>query len=564
MPFELEKLKTEWESEGAYTWEEFFPTVQDEYASYLAGNPEPLKTVIANEWPLMDTAAANDAIDEDRDIYIVPTGDTSSPDAPATVASVNNIASGSTLGLEQSLLANSGQPGKTVLAVGYTTTGKVQGVSLGAGNVVTVYASGNDFNNGTVLYREFMALGEPICFTGLSDGAIIQASEGFYGFSEQVDGADVSPMPLLSYGLSFKETFFFAFRNCQTYNPGSTSANQGWVHVVNGPLDNVIKLTNGSGVTIQGQAGIALAPWEYVRLYTSGNIEYILSGTQPMMACHNANMDTNPHGRFWDSRLIMPVTNDGITWPRNGDYSAPYANTAVDYYVRDGASGSFTVSPGTPYNMNLTGATDQDYEPNGATRFRATGLGSGYSGADSAGLEASPMMPVSAMSQVVAQPLHIDDSGDGGNSGVAIASCFEGEAKVYEWDDATSALVLAYTVPLNRTGVTVTTRDDQYHPAAGLISNDAQATNTLVGDLRPGVIIANVPITVIVQNAQPALIPTIRSQNGTTTTSIVNNDDETLTLGVTPDELRAAIRQGSDGLAYRRDVAAGNDTWVLA
>ena len=54
--------------------------------------------------------------------------------------------------------------------------------------------------------------------------------------------------------------------------------------------------------------------------------------------------------------------------------------------------------------------------------MKAKGLISAYSGADSAGLEASPLMPTAGMSQVVAQFFHIDDSGDGGNSGVAIAS----------------------------------------------------------------------------------------------------------------------------------------------
>ena len=117
------------------------------------------------------------------------------------------IAAGSTLGLEQQLLASAGQPARTVLAVGYTTSGKVQGCSLGGGNVIEVYENGDDFNAGTVLYREFMGFGEPICFTGLSNGAIITSTQGFYGFSEQVAGSAESPMPLLSYGLSFKETF---------------------------------------------------------------------------------------------------------------------------------------------------------------------------------------------------------------------------------------------------------------------------------------------------------------------------------------------------------------------
>lgn len=477
---------------------------------------------------------------------------------------VGSVAAGSTLGLEQGLLAKAGQPGLTVLAVGFTTSGKVQGCSLGDGNVVEVYASGDDFNTGTVLYREFMSLGEPICFTGLANGAIITSTQGFYGFSEQLDGGDESPMPLLSYGLSFKSTFFFAFRNCQTYDPGGTSANQGWIHIVNGPLESTVKLTNGSGVTVQGQENIKLQPWEYRRLYTSGNQEYILSGTNPIMACHAANMDLNPHGRFYDSRLIMPLTNDGITWPRSGQVSAPYDNTVVNWYVRDGAEGSLNsgngVSPGSPIDFDATaplgtGANDADYEPNGATRVLATGLISAYSGADSAGLEASPLMPTSGMSQVVAQPLFIADTGDGGDSGVAIASPYEGEAKVYEWNTATSSLDLAYTVPLTRSGVTVTTRDDQNHPAAGLISNDGVASNTLVGQLNPGVIIADVPITVVVQNGTPSLVPTIRSQGGTTTTGIVTQDDETLSLGVTPEHLKAEIRQAPNGLLYRRIIS---------
>lgn len=485
----------------------------------------------------------------------------------ADLAKVGDVAAGSTLGLEQSLLANAGQPARTVLAVGFTTSGKVQGVSLGNGNVIECYANGTDFNNGVVLYREFMSLGEPICFTGLSNGSIITSTQGFYGFSEQVDGADESPMPLLSYGLSFKSTFFFGFRNCQSYLPGSTGANQGWIHVVNGPLVSEVTLKFGTGIVVQGQENIELQPWEYRRLYTSGNTEYILEGSNPIMACHAANMDLSPQGRFYDSRLIMPLTNDGITWPRSGFVSAPYNNTVVDWYTRDNVEGSLNnglgVSPGSPIDFDAappigTGASDQDYEPNGATRVFATGQISAYSGADSAGLEASPLMPTSAMSQVVAQPLFIDDTGDGGDSGVAIASPYVGTARVYEWNTGTNSLDLAYTVPLTRNGVTIIDKEDQKHPAAGLISNDAQASNTLVGQLNPGVIIADVPITVVVQNGTPTLVPTIRSQNGTTTTGIINQDDETLSLGWTPDELKAEIVENlSDNKLYRRSNITG-------
>ena len=499
-----------------------------------------------------------------------------SGDSTITSTTIGSVSAGSTLGLQQALLAGAGQPGLTVLAVGYiTSNGKVQGVSLGDGNVIEVYASGIDFGAGTVLHREFMSLGEPICFTGLSIGAIITSTQGFYGFCETVDGSEESPMPLLSYGLSFKSTFFYGFRNCQNYDPGGTSGNQGWIHVINGPLPCKVELTNGAGVVVQSQTNIALAPWEYVRLYTSGNQEYIINATNPVMACHNASMDNNSHGRLYDSRLIMPLTNDGITWPRSGFVSAPYDNTEVAFYTRDNVDGYINsgsgVSPGSPIDFDAapptgTGADDADYEPDGATRVIAVGLISAYSGADSSGLEASPLMPTAAMSQIVAQPLHIADVGDGGNSGVAIASPFVGTARVYEWNDSTKSLDLAYTVPLNRNGVTVVTKEDQKHPSAGLVANETSTGSVLlVGALAPGVVIADVPITVVVQNGTPGYVPIIRSQGGTTTTSIINQDDETLTLGITPDSIKAEIREGEDGILYRRQIAAGGtDTWEEA
>ena len=474
------------------------------------------------------------------------------------------IAAGSTLGLDQSLLANAGQPGLTVLAVGYTDTGKVQGVSLGDGNVVEVYANGDDFNAGNVLYREFMSLGEPICFTGLSNGAIITGSQGFYGFSEQLNGNNESPMPLLSYGLSFKETFFFAFRSSQGGNN-----TRGFARVVNGPLKSLVTMTRGDGSPVnngQGveQTGIEVAPWGFLSLETDANTEFIIKSTNPVMACVHAEM-RNSGPRYYDSRLIMPLTNDGITWPRSGNVSAPYDNTLVNYYVRDGATGNFTVSPGSPVDFDsATGATDQDYEPDGATRVKAVGLISAYSGADSAGLEASPLMPTQAMSQVIAQPLFIADNGDGGNSGVAISSPYEGTAKVYSWNDVTKTIDLIYTVPLNRNIGGTSTRNEQNIPSAGLVANETvDGVVNLVGTLNAGVVIADVPITVVVQNGDSNLSPTLRSQNGTTTTSIINDDDETLSLGITPDTLKAEIIEGADGLLYKRVVNEGIVTFVL-
>jgi hypothetical protein len=411
-----------------------------------------------------------------------------------------------------------------------------------------------------------MSLGEPICFTGLSDGAIITSTQGFYGFSECINGSDVAPMPLLSYGLSFRETFLYAFRNSSSYDPTGISIDQGWIHVVNGALTSQVSLCDGNGIAVQGQENITVAPWGYLRLFTDGDKEYILKSSNNIMAAINAGMDNNPTGVFRDSRLIMPLTNDGITWPRKGNVSAPYNNTDVKYYTRDNAEGVFTVSPAAPVDFDAaTGATDSDYEPDGATRVMATGLISAYSGADSSGLEATPLMPTSAMSQVIAQPLFIADTGDGGNSGVAIASPFAGTAKIYAWNDTLKTAELKYTLPLSRNGVTVTSKEDQYHPTSGAVTNEALGgVVQLEGQLDAGVIISDVPITVVIQNGDGSLAPTIRSQNNTTTTSIINNSDETLTLGVTPTLRKAELILGSDDVYYKRVVDGTGDSWVEA
>lgn len=491
---------------------------------------------------------------------------------------VGAIAAGSTLGLEQALLAGAGQPGLTVLAVGFVTgSGKVQGCSLGNGNVIEVYANGSDFNAGTVLYREFMSLGEPICFTGLSIGAIITSTQGFYGFCEGLDGSQESPMPLLSYGLSFKSTFIFAFRDSNEFQ--QEASDRGFVYVVNGPLSSEVELLFGDESVVQGQTGIQLDPWEATFLETSGNVEYIINSTNPIMACVVAGQShedgATGSNTFRDSRLVMPLTNDGITWPRSGFVSAPYNNTQVEFFTRDNTEGFINstlgtgVSPGSPVDFDAaigvgTGANDADYEPNGATRVLATGIISAFSGADGQGGEATPLMPTSAMSQVVAQPLTIEDGGDGSASGIAIASPFEGEAKVYSWNTATSSLDLEYTIPLTRNGVTVASKTDQNHPAAGGVANDTEYPVQITSQINPGVIIADVPITVVVQNNNGTLAPTIRSQNGTTTTGILNQQDETLSLGWTPATLKAEITEGADGILYKRVITGGAESWVVA
>lgn len=500
------------------------------------------------------------------------------------------LAKGASLALAQALLASAGQPALTVLAVAATTTGKVQGVSLGDGNVIEVYASGADYNASNVLYREFMSLGEPICFTGLTAGAIITATQGFYGCGDQVQGNHESPMPLMSLGLAFTNTFVYAFRNSNNF-PG-TDNNTGQMIICAGALPTEVTLSrksNGSINVVRGQENIKLQPFELTWLYTEANGEYIITATNPVMGAIQALMGSAPYGyggtgagngsqRFYDARLIMPLLGDGITWPRSGNVSAPYDNTLVNYWVRDGASGNFTVNPGSPVDFDGsagTGANDADYEPNGATRVKVVGLISAYSGADSSGLEASPLMPTSGMSQVVAQPFFIAENGDGGNSGVAIASPYKGTAKVFEWNAATGVAELAYTVPLTRgaggSGITVNTPADQNFPCSGMVAREPgldadPSVIQISGTLAPGYVIADVPITVVAQNGDVAGMASneIRSQNGTTSRVIACDDDETLMLGWTPAELKTEITTDLNGFLRKRVIdGTGTESWEL-
>lgn len=483
----------------------------------------------------------------------------------ADLSQVGAIAAGYTQGLQQSLLTADGQIGKTVLAVGYTTDGKAQCTSLGEGNVAFTYATGADYlANNPLEGPVFLDLGEIYVFENLSNGSIITFTEGGYGFSGQVNGSDESPMPLLSLGLSFTDTFVFAFR--------SSNSNEGRIRVVNGPVASSVTLFDGNGVVQLGQQDIELDPWEFLTLSTNGNKEYRIISTNNIMACIHAEMDTV---RFYDSRLVMPLTNEGITWPRSGQMSAPYAGTNVKYYVRDGAAWNrglgaiLTVNPGSPRDIDAaqpggTGANDSDYEPNGATIFIAAGLISAFSGADSAGLEASPMFPTSSFVQRVALPLQIRDGGDGGNNGIAIASKYTGTARVYEWDPILLQATLAYTVPLTRGLTPYGTPEDQKIPAAGLVANETTATVQLVGDYYGGYVEADVPIHVVFNSEQNHNTSSVtrKGTSGANVVAINSDDDEQASTGITPEEIRTIIKRSpTDGYLYIFDP---NGTWRQA
>ena len=125
---------------------------------------------------------------------------------------------------------------------------------------------------------------------------------------------------------------------------------------------------------------------------------------------------------------------------------------------------------------------------------------------------------------------------------------------------------MKYDVGLIRNGVELDAPAKQYHPAAATISNDtSRGAIELLGPLRPGIVVSTSPVMVIAQNGDLDLQPTIRSQNGTTTTSIKTSADETLMLGWTPDLLRAQITTDENGFLRQRGIDGnGAELWRLA
>lgn len=314
------------------------------------------------------------------------------------------------------------------------------------------------------------------------------------------------------------------------------------------------------------------------------------------MACAHARMSAS-QPRFYDSRLIMPLTNDGITWPRSGYISSLYQNCLVRYYVNDGTTGTdnaipgqFTISgPGNPVNLqsqSATGSKLPDYDPKSASRFLADGLVSAFSGADGAGLEATPLMPSSAMSQKIPLVGTIRNNSDGRSNSIAVASPYEGSFRIFEYDQATATLVprgfldpetgtLVYEFNLERrNGATYNTQLDQRPPASAIIQPTVGAPGSgkygfEVGsaDFFGGVLIANVPVTVVINNTQNngTQTNTYRGSSGNQVLGIRAKGDESLMVGITPEQIRLNVRLAQDELFYRQTLQAnGVEVWVRA
>lgn len=496
-------------------------------------------------------------------------------DNSVTLEGSIGVSSGTTLGLQQELLANAGQVALTPLVVGPTSNGKVQGSSLGDGNVIRAYLTGDDFVNGNVFFTQFANLGNNFCFTGLQFGSIIVATKGFFGITEIEGESTVAAynavMPLLPYGLSFDKTSLYAFRNSTGSN-----ADRGVVYLGNGPIETEVSLLDGSGNVVRGQDSIKMGAWGSTFLDADGNQEYLVDGVanRKMVGCivsraggvalngvdrTQASLDSSFTGRMWDARIIPPMASDLIVQSRSGWCYAALPNTAVRATSFDGTVVNFTVSPGAPVQISSVLSNLQHQNPAGFWRLQATGLIGVISGADGQGGDAWAGFATNTMSQVLGQPFYLTGSGNNDEVGLTFFGPYEGQIEIWEEDEATQVVSYRSTVTMTR-GASAS----YPAPAAAAFSNDGSIANNhlMGGNLKPGFVRGNVPFGMIAQT-QGGVLLNMNSQNGATVDGIYSQEDETAIYGFTPKIEAAEIRLDAGRIPRRRNIDQnGIETWV--
>jgi len=489
---------------------------------------------------------------------------------------------------------------------------KVQGVSLGWNNRVTVYENGDDYLNANHKYTEILGFGEPLVITDIKAGAIITSTEGFYGFSEQTHRAKINhtdqwgnnydlydqrdgSMPLMSMAMSFRKTVVFASGSSQhSLAENRYELNQvfhGQVIICNGFEKSTVSFKrrtwNASGESVieevNGQGPRDLEPFEITYFYTHGNEEYLIESTSEVMGCIQAKMGIDPQTSihspvprtacFQFPRLIMPVNNDLLTWWSTKFTASSFDGSDFIAFRRQGGRRKESVI--SPYSFSDQNNPDsfyvdfkrEGYSPNSAFRLKSTGTITSTTSNDMDGSGSTPGIPVEMMSQIVAQPLYISNGGAPKHSSISILSLEEGTAYCYEWSQNDKKSVLKYTIPLKK-GVNgqgnVTLPEI---PAAGQLVSEWQKNNVselkndtaVVGmsgrALRPGYIYADVPIAVIVQNGDVNLRIGTRQTGGGLTTNIQARATEVTTFGITPGYVKPEYAMSIDGTQLKRVIA---------
>jgi len=254
-------------------------------------------------------------------------------------------------GLFAQLTANGGVEGgnigKTTHIVLKSSTGIVQLGSGGNGNEVVFYQDGDDFANNIVKTRVFLSKGQIHIENGCQDGTVITSTQGICGASSNgvPTSADVSPMPLGNEGFAGRQFFLFAFRSSN--NP--TGQSRGEVYVAAGAVSSEVSLLSGDGQTVV-DGPYTIPPYGVQIFLTNANSEFQVVATQNVFVGIAAEMGVT-NQKFYDMRLVPPLSTNLIGQNRNGRLSALYDNTEVWWYRQNGEIGKMIASPGSPIQI---------------------------------------------------------------------------------------------------------------------------------------------------------------------------------------------------------------------
>lgn len=432
-------------------------------------------------------------------------------------ATVNSIVGLNTAKIQ----AEAGNPAKTDMVLFTAVPPPVIGGGLipGTQNDETCSIGSNGSNNviskkepseGSFSFVQTLARGQNVDLV-FPAGTVLRSTKGIYGFS----GPLATPLGVQSFAITESQFHVSAVATLNVVSLGTEVT--------------VSILSADRSTTVSGPT-TALA-YQTASLACPAAGEYFVASSGPINACVNEG-DTR-------IRPLAPMTTDLITWNTGCLVSALENDTSVTYFRRNGTTGTVTVSPGTA--TPLGAGSDGLLSPNGCVRVTADKPISVFTDTDSVGNQSISGCPVSQMAQVFCNPALIDNSASYAEAGIAVASPFEGSAKVF---DANGVIVGTFDYVRSTPAATP---EDQAFPAAGRwkpsdVENDTELDGGWVQTTTPCIAIFN-----------------------------TNGDDiwnstgqEYVVMGTTPDSVRADIKRDVNGFFRRRDIdSAGNITWTI-
>lgn len=457
-----------------------------------------------------DNAAHNDLLAY-NDNTIDPTYDTSwvsknvSSIFTDLESTVNSIVGINTAKIQ----AESGNPAKTDMVMfSATPSGSGPTVSIGSNGSNNIISK-KEPSDSAFSFVQTMGTGEVANLT-YPIGTILRSSKGTYGFS----GPLASPLGPQSFSLTQSQFYVSGIATLTAVSLGTE-----------------VTVTLFSGDRLTTLSGPTIITAYQTSLFSCPSIgEYYVTSSGPICA------SVSEEGS--NIRPLVPMSTELITFNTNCLVSALEDGTNVQYFRRNGATGTIIVSSGTAVALGAGNTTA--LAPGGCVLVTADKPISTWTSTDSIGTQALSGFPVSQLSQLFCNPSFIDSTANYAQSGVAIMSPYEGTATVY-----TSAGVVLDTFTYTRT-IATTTAADQVYPAAGRWRpEEVSASTTWDG----GYIETTTPAACIMNTSGD----TIWGSNG----------EEIFIIGSTPDDIKADIKK-IDGIWRRRTISnTGLVTWPI-